>query len=214
MHNFEGIIFDIDGTLTSTNRLIFASFNHITEMFLNKTMTDEEIIALFGPTEDVILKNWFPDNYYEVQEEYYKFYKENHHMAALYPGIKDVLNFLKEKKIPLSIFTGKGKQAAEITLKELGIYSYFDFFATGDDVKEHKPSPEGILNFIEKFNLTPKRVLMIGDSVADIHASKEAGVKIASAVWDSYAKEKVLKLESDFVFHSVNELNIFLRENI
>ena len=31
---FKGIIFDIDGTLTSTNELIFASFNHITEKYL------------------------------------------------------------------------------------------------------------------------------------------------------------------------------------
>ncbi|MEN8191510.1 MAG: HAD hydrolase-like protein, partial [Bacteroidota bacterium] len=34
MNKFEGIIFDIDGTLTATNELIFATFNHIAEKYL------------------------------------------------------------------------------------------------------------------------------------------------------------------------------------
>jgi len=54
MKKFEGIIFDIDGTLTSTNELIFASFNHVATKYLNKKLTNEEIISLFGPPEDTI----------------------------------------------------------------------------------------------------------------------------------------------------------------
>ena len=49
---FDGFIFDIDGTLTSTNQLIFDSFNFIAKKYLDKTFTDEEIIAMFGPPED------------------------------------------------------------------------------------------------------------------------------------------------------------------
>jgi phosphoglycolate phosphatase-like HAD superfamily hydrolase len=45
---FEGFIFDIDGTLTSTNELIFASFNHIAKKYLKKTFTDEEIHSMKG----------------------------------------------------------------------------------------------------------------------------------------------------------------------
>ena len=73
---FEGFIFDIDGTLTSTNELIFASFNHIAKKYLNKTFTDEEIISLFGPTEDVILKEWCGDKFEEAKEDYYNFYSD------------------------------------------------------------------------------------------------------------------------------------------
>ena len=85
---------------------------------------------------------------------------------------------------------------------------------TGDDVKEHKPSPEGILKFIEKFNLLPEKVLMIGDSPSDIKASRAAGVEVASVLWDSYSKDKVLELKSDYLFHTVSELREFLKKNI
>jgi pyrophosphatase PpaX len=210
MDKFTGIIFDIDGTLTSTNELIFATFNHIAEKYLHKRFTDSEITAMFGPTEDVILKQWCPDNYEEVRKDYYDFYEENHHMADLYPGIIEILDILKKKNILLSIYTGKGRDASIITLKKLKIHDYFDLIITGDEVKEHKPSPEGITLFLDKFNLPKDKVLMVGDSPADIKASRSAGVKIASVIWDSYSKEAVLKLNPDYLFSSVADLKEFM----
>ena len=97
-----------------------------------------------------------------------------------------------------------------ITLRKLGVVHYFDLIVTGDDVVNHKPSAEGILKFVNHFNLDRDRVLMLGDSVSDVKASKEAGIKIASVLWDSYAKEKVKTLQSDYYFHSVEELGEFL----
>ncbi|MFA7228881.1 MAG: HAD-IA family hydrolase [Melioribacteraceae bacterium] len=215
MRNFDGIIFDIDGTLTSTNELIFATFRHVTEKYLNKKVTDEEIISLFGPTEDVILKEFMKENYDEARKDYMDFYEAKHHlMADVYPGIKEVLQFIKSKKIPLSIYTGKGRDSSVITLKKIGVYEQFDMIVTGDDIADHKPSPEGIDVFVEKFNLDRKRVLMIGDAPADILAARSAGVKIASVVWDSYAREKVLGMKSDFVFETVDDLLAFLMENL
>lgn len=210
---FKGLIFDIDGTLTSTNELIFASFNFITKKYLGKTYTPDEIVNLFGPTEDQILLEICGENYEKAKQDYYEFYSANHHMADLYPGINALLSDLKERNLLLSIYTGKGRKAAVITLKKLEIFDYFDLIITGDDVTEHKPSAEGINKFLEKFNLAKNEVLMIGDSPADIKASKAAGVKIASVLWDSYAKDKVLKLNSDFIFYSVNELREFLERN-
>ena len=213
MHQFKGIIFDIDGTLTSTNDLIFASFNFITKKYLGKTFSNEEILKWFGPTEDVILKEFCGDDYEKAREEYYKFYSDNHFMADIYPGIKEILDELKANEVLLSIYTGKGKEAATITLKKLNIYKYFDLIITGDEVKEHKPSPEGIEIFLDKFNLKKDEVIMIGDSPSDINAARSAGVKVASVLWDSLSKNKVLKMDSDFVFHTVEELKYFLFSN-
>ncbi|MCK9210479.1 MAG: HAD family hydrolase [Ignavibacteriaceae bacterium] len=214
MRKYDGVIFDIDGTLTSTNELIFSSFNHIMKKYLNKSMTNDEIISLFGPTEDQIIEDWFGVDAEKVRREYYSFYKANHAMADIYPGIKELLHLLKEKNVLLSIYTGKGREATLITLKKLGIYDYFDLIITGSDVKEHKPSPEGIEIFLDKYSLDKEKVLMVGDAPADIKAARAAGIKVASVVWDSYAYEKVLLMESDFVFHTVNELKKFFMETL
>jgi pyrophosphatase PpaX len=182
--------------------------------YLHKSYTNEEIISLFGPTEDQILNKLCGGNAEKAKEDYYNFYSENHYMAELYPGIKELLEYIKSKKVFLSIYTGKGRKAASITLKKLGIFHYFDLMISGDEVKEHKPSPEGIELFIEKFNLYKEKVLMIGDAPSDIKAARAAGVEIASVLWDSYSKEQVLKLNSDYLFHSVSELSEFIKNNI
>ncbi len=207
---FKGIIFDVDGTLTYTNQLIFDSFNHITKKYLGKEYSDEEIIALFGPTEDVILKEMCKDEYETAKEDYYKYYKDNHTIAQLYEGIKPLIIEIKNSGILLSVFTGKGRTSTLITLDELGMTKYFDMIVSGDDVEKHKPSPEGIIKFLDKYKLNPAEVLMIGDAPVDIIAAKEAGVEIASVVWDSYEEEKVRQLNSKNIFHSVDELRNFI----
>ena len=101
-------------------------------------------MKLFGPPEDVIIKEWTGSNYDKAREDYYDYYTKNHHLANLFPGIKEVLIYIKSKNVPLAIFTGKGREAATITLRKLKVYDYFDMIITGDDVKEHKPSAEGL----------------------------------------------------------------------
>jgi len=214
MGRYDGIIFDIDGTLTSTNELIFASFNHITKKYLDKSLTNEEVVSLFGPTEDKIIEDWFGENAEKVKRDYYSFYNDNHAMANLYPGVKELLQFLKEKNILLSIYTGKGREASLLTLKKLEIYDFFDLIISGSDVKDHKPSPEGIEIFLDKYSLDKERVLMVGDAPADIKAARAAGVQVASAVWDSYAREEVLEMESNFVFHTVEEMKTFFEKEV
>lgn len=214
-NKFQGIIFDVDGTLTSTNELIFATFNHVVEKYLKKKFTPSEIVGFFGPTEDQLLKKLIPNDYESARKDYYEFYSNNHkEMASLFEGIKEILEMIKIENIPLGIYTGKGRESTTITLKMLGIFDYFDLIVTGDDVENHKPSPEGILKFIEKYNLNKYNVLMIGDAPSDIKASREAGIKIASVVWESYAKDKVMELDSDWIFHSVEELKDFINSNI
>ena len=211
MKQFDGFIFDIDGTLVSTNNLIFSSFNHVAKKYLNKLLSDEEIISLFGPTEDEILKDWMKENYHAARKDYFDFYSGNHEaMADLYPGIKEILTSLKNSGKYLSIYTGKGRQSSEITLKKTNVFDLFDMIVTGDDISGRKPSAEGIDIFVEKYKLDRSKILMVGDSPVDIKAAKNAGVKCASVVWDSYAKDEVEKSNYDYIFYSVNEFSKFI----
>jgi len=213
LNKFDGIIFDIDGTITATNELIFATFNHITEKYLKKSFSPKEITALFGPTEKVIIKEIMNKNYDEAMEDYHNFYRSNHkEMAKAFDGILEIIRELKKRDVLLSIYTGKGRLSSEITLEEIGIINEFDMIVTGDDIDGHKPSPEGVDLFVNKFNLNRERVLLIGDAPPDVKAAKATGIKIASVLWDSYAKEEVLKMGSDFYFDTVEELSTFLLE--
>lgn len=211
----SGIVFDLDGTIAGTNKLIFDTFRYISNKYLNIDRTDKEIIELFGPTEEEILQKLLPQNEYKSAiEEFYTFYKTNHKkLASEYTGMEELLSWLKGNNIPLGIYTGKGRVTAGITLDELGLTDYFSLIISGSDVTDSKPSPEGINIFLDKFDLKKGEVVMVGDSVVDIKTADNAGVKCLSVIWDSYGKNEVEKLNSDFCFGRVVDLFSYIKKH-
>lgn len=199
-------IFDIDGTLTSTNRLIFDSFNHIYDKYFGKILTPKEVIALFGPTEEEIINELFGESAEEAIAEYFNYYEKNHGIAALHDGIAPLLDFLSEQGAFIAAFTGKGRRSAEITLKELGIFDKIGILISGDDVTKKKPSGEGINTILQFYGLKPEEAIMIGDSTADIKAAREAGVAVASVLWDCYSIDAVKGMNGEMLFNTVEEL--------
>lgn len=209
--NFKAVVFDIDGTLVSTSKLIFASFNHVTKKYLGKEYPDEEIKKLFGPTEDVILKDWMKDQYKSARSDYYKFYSDNHDsMTHKIEGLRELIEDLSSSNTPLAIFTGKGRESSLITLEKLGLKSYFDLIVTGDDVANHKPDPEALQKIAEHFNIDSESILMIGDAPVDIEASRSAGCKCAAVLWDGHPMYNPDELKPDYLIDNVVELRELL----
>ena len=199
------VIFDMDGTITHSNQLIYDAFNLLAEKYLHKRLTPEEIVSFFGPPEqEAVITMIGSEHIDQAMKEYYEFYERHHNtLSGLYPGLKEVFEFLRSQKILLGIFTGKGRRTTDISLKILNLAHYFDVVMTGDDVDEFKPSGDGIKKIMAQYSLKPDEVLMVGDSVGDVRASHDAGVRMAAVLWDSYGKEKVLQMETDFQFHDV-----------
>ena len=210
------VIFDMDGTLTRTNELIFASFNHVAAKYLGKQFTRTEIISLFGPPEEgALLKLFGEEHVSDAMDDLCNFYRSHHSaMAGLHPGMDELLRFLKERGVKLALFTGKGKRTTEITLEALHLTQYFDLIVSGTDVVNHKPDPEGIRKVLHTFALKPEEVLMVGDSLGDITASRAAGVPMVAVVWDSYDKDRVLKAGTEHVFHEVGDMLAWFRAHI
>jgi len=211
-----GVIFDMDGTLTRTNELIFASFNHVAEKYSGRRFSPPEIIALFGPPEEGALRRIVGDDRVgAAMDDLCVFYRDNHAaMAGLHDGIAESLAFLKGRGVTLAVFTGKGRRTTLITLEALGIAGYFDIVVTGSDVAAHKPDPEGIRKILLACALDPAGVLMVGDTIHDIRAARDAGVIPVAVLWDSYDHERVLQAAPDYVFHSVPAMTAWLRTGV
>lgn len=213
VRNLRCIVFDMDGTLTQTNQLIYDSFNYIAKKYAGRSYSVPEINAMFGPPEEgallAIVKQEVLD---EAMADYLTFYRKHHNrLARLYPGIEEVLRYISQSGRKLAVFTGKGNRTATITLQEFHIDRYFDYIVSGNDVVNHKPSSEGLRKIMDHFGFGAEEVLMVGDAVSDVKAARGAGVKIAAVLWDSYAKEKVLQMDTDLAFHGVEEFHEWLR---
>jgi pyrophosphatase PpaX len=213
MKSISCVIFDLDGTLADTSRLIFASFNHVAERYTRRAWTEEEILDTFGPTEEVAIRSIVgPEKAAEAIEDFHRFYAEEHDaMAAGHEGIREILAYLKSHGVLLALFTGKGKRTTAVTLPALGMDGYFSMIVTGDDVAAHKPSAEGIRKVLDAFGVDPGSALMVGDSAADIVAARGAGVSVASVAWDPFARGNAPLPESDYTFGSVSGFSSFIQ---
>jgi pyrophosphatase PpaX len=213
---FKCVIFDMDGTLTDTNQLIFDSFNYIAMKYKGKTYSPSEIVAMFGPPEEgALLDVVEEENIDQAMKEYLAYYRRHHkELARLHPGILDLLRFLQKRNVRCALFTGKGIHTTTITMQAFALMPYFEYVVTGNDVVNHKPAPEGIEKILSHFSLRKEAVLMVGDSIGDVKAAREAGVKIALVLWDTYSKERVLQMKTDYAFHTVMEFALWLKDHV
>jgi len=205
----------MDGTVTKTLTLIYESFNRIARQYENRLYKPEELIALFGPPEEVVIRKVAGDHAFEEAfNDYLEFYEHHHDtLANVIPDIPGILEILKEQKKQIALFTGKGRHTTNISLRKLDLEKYFDLVITGNDVPNYKPSGDGIRIIMERLSLGPDRVLMIGDTLTDIRCARDAGVKVASVLWDSYDVERIRNASPDYIFETVDEFKEFISEH-
>jgi pyrophosphatase PpaX len=210
------IIFDFDGTLADTLPVIYDAFQKVFKTYQGRDLNDEDIKAMFGPSEDDILKKELPGEQAEAAiEQYHKLYRKNHSkLVKRSDDIEKLLQFIKSKGLNLAVVTGKGKRSLELSLEALGMAKYFDTMVTGDDVTKPKPDPEGVLKVIETFGTTPEETIFIGDSDADMKAGKSAGVTAIGVNWLPNVQTSVFETKPDQVFKQVSDFKTYLTEKI
>ena len=87
----EGVIFDLDGTVTDTLSIAFSAFRAAVAEFTPHQFTDEELMRFFGPTEEGILRRILPHNWELCFERYLDEYTSRHvGCSAPFPGMTSV----------------------------------------------------------------------------------------------------------------------------
>lgn len=103
----------------------------------------------------------------------------------IYPGVKEILNRIQSAGLSIGLVTGAIRAEAELILKQLGIYHYFNVIVTGDELDNSKPDP-AIYNLavklLNKQNpallITPEDCLVIENTAAGIIGAKNAGMQV------------------------------------
>lgn len=215
MRQIKAVIFDLDGTLANTLPFCIHAFRQSIEPLINRSVSDEEIIATFGPSEEGTIKALAPDYYDKGVANYLHQYELSHHMCpSTFAGIPELISFLKKQGVHISLVTGKGRYSTEISLKHFELEDAFEFVETGSALGPRKP--ECIAKILAKLgNISKEEVIYVGDAPSDILASREAGVSAIAAAWAETAEpEKLLELKPDELFYSFENFSIWLKQNV
>ncbi len=203
---YKYILFDLDGTLIDTNKLIINSFKHTYKTHLNIDVPESEIYKYFGEPLITTLSRYSEDRADELFKTYIDFNEREHDSSvALCCNIKECLEALTEQGCILAVVTSKREKLASRGLKLFDIMKFFSVVVTMDDTKNHKPHPEPVLRALELLGAKPEEALMIGDSIFDIKCAHNAGVKAVLVNWGE-ATEYQEKGKPDYLVHDAMEI--------
>lgn len=122
------------------------------------------------------------------------------------PGVKSVLPRLKSQNIKLGLVSNIGRRAIEDALPRLGLADLFDSIITRNDVEMLKPNGAGIRIALEKLGAKNSAALFVGDSVTDVLAAKDAGVKVAIVQGGESAPTALVAANPNYLWSTLGEL--------
>jgi phosphoglycolate phosphatase len=186
---FQGLLFDLDGTLVDSHAEICAALAQAlaTLKFSVPQSRVEQLVD--GSSLEVIwdalsadpLTAPGPDVDFTLLTQRYRehYMRDLGHASALYPGVIPLLDALANEAHKPRCAVVSNKQTASVVplLARLGIHSYFEqALGCGGTSIAAKPAPDLLLSAANLMQCEPARCAMIGDTSLDVLAGKRAGM--------------------------------------
>ena len=188
------VIFDLDGTITDPKVGITTSAKFALREMGYALQAEQDLRWMIGPPlADTFIKITGCDKQ-EAQRLIDK-YRERYsvlgvHENTLYPGIRELLQALKNEEITLAIASSKPTFFVEQILDDFNLREYFNVVQGSDMAGKHVEKEDVLKIALSKLDITENtklhQTVMVGDRKFDILAAKSFGMK-SIAVTYGYA---------------------------
>lgn len=210
MHQYKGVVFDLDGTLVNSLEDLIDSVNEIMVYHHFPSHSYEEGKKFVGRGIRNLTKMALPKEYQEddffidkLTDMFRGAYMKNYtKKTKAYPGITKVLDYLTYHKIPFSVCTNKPDPMAKSLVKM--VFKDYDFVdVIGDTEPEfRKPNPEMTLSLAKKMGIKPAECLFVGDSLVDYETAKNAGMLGVLCTWGFEDRDVIMAIEDTLWIHN------------
>lgn len=126
--------------------------------------------------------------------------------TRLYPGVREALDALRDRGLPLALVTNKPSAFIPPILEAFGLQDHFGLCLGGDSLAQKKPDPAPLRHVAAHFDVSPSACLMVGDSRHDIEAGRAAGFRTLAVPYGYNHGESVRDSAPDGVVESLAEL--------
>ncbi|WFO15433.1 beta-phosphoglucomutase [Cellulophaga baltica 4] len=183
-NNSTGFIFDLDGVIVDTakyhylawrklaNELGFEFTYEQNELF--KGVSRKRCLEILLNIGGVTATQQQFDTWMVEKNIDYLAYIENMDASEILPDVPKVLEYLKQKKIPIAL--GSASKNAQPILEKVNLLPYFDTIVDGNNVTKAKPDPEVFLIAADQLGVKPNNCIVFEDAVAGIEAANAAGM--------------------------------------
>lgn len=217
---YNTIIFDFDYTLADSSKGAVECINYaLNNMGLSCVPFEDASNTIGLSLNDTFIsltdkKYHSQDNFNQFSELFIKRADEvMAEMTFLFDPVKTEIEKIREKGYMLGIVSTKFRYRIEKILNREEMLGYFDIIIGGEDVKEKKPSPEGLLLAINRLRKDKEDVLYVGDSITDLKTAKNTGVDFVAITTGTTLKSDFIKNGVEKIADSIINLDIYLVQN-
>lgn len=126
--------------------------------------------------------------------------------SCLYEGVVEGLEYLKASGIKIGCVTNKAAAFTVPLLKDMAIYDRFDLVVSGDTTAKKKPDPMPLLYAAEQLGVAAADCLMVGDSMHDVQAARNAGFQVVCVPYGYNHGQDILEAKPDDLVESLADL--------
>lgn len=204
---YTTVLFDLDGTLTRSEKGITRSALYACEKLGFTGHTEEEFKVFIGPPLFDSFRKvvGMSDEQAEQALTYYRErfstigYAEN----EVYAGIPTLMRSLKKNGAKIAIATAKPQAFAEKIAKKFGFAPYLDALVGPGFDNKHSSKKSIVGRAIEQLGGVP---VMVGDRCFDVDGGKENGIDTIGVTYGYGTREELENAGATHVVDTVDEL--------
>lgn len=183
MKNYKTILFDLDGTLSNSKEGITKSVQYaLAKLGINVDDLNQLEHFIGPPLKSEFMKSY---NLSDSQaDEATAYYRERYipigvYETDIYPGMRELLEKLKNNGYVVALATSKPQMMAEKVLRHLDIIEYFDYIKGADLHGPIYDKTDVITALFLEMNYTKEdkdSTVMIGDTSYDVIGANDTGI--------------------------------------
>jgi HAD superfamily hydrolase (TIGR01549 family) len=201
-------ILDIDGTLVDSNYFHAVAWYRAMRAH-GHTLPMWRIHRAIGMGSDQIIRALLGDEGEERQGDDIRAAEKDRYFELIeevrpLEGARELIEDLKDGGHRVVLASSAKPDEVEHYLDLLDARGLADAWTTSGDVERTKPEPDLVNSALEKVGGGP--AVMVGDSVFDCEAARNAGVETIAVLTGGFSDSELLKAGARIVFASIVEL--------
>jgi phosphoglycolate phosphatase-like HAD superfamily hydrolase len=123
-------------------------------------------------------------------------------------NVAELCRQLIRTNVQVAIVTTDDRAGTEATLSLLGISEHVNAVVCGNDQMLTKPAPDAIWHLSEQLGIEPTRMMVVGDTVADMIIGTCAEVSCRVGVLTGFSDRTTLAAHADIIIDSIEDISV------
>jgi len=130
-------------------------------------------------------------------------------LAKQFTDTRALFGQLHSKGIKIGIATTDDRAPTQAMIEAFDIEEYISTMVCADDGIKAKPAPDMVLTICERMKIDPAKVMVVGDTTADLKMARSAGAGLVVGVLSGVSSARDLVEYADVLIESVDEMHAY-----